>query len=66
MLDPETKEYYLNLITLSENINSKYYLNLIDKESKQLKYPIVITPKFKRPRIDRLISIKINVLDIRI
>eukprot|EP00347_Sterkiella_histriomuscorum_P023297 403335185 len=72
-VDPQEEKYYLSLISLGNAKNSKpnnknedlkiktkFYLNLIDRDTKAIKYPIIIQPKFKKPKIDRYIEVKIQ------
>lgn len=33
---------------------------MIDKETKSVKYPIIIQPRFKKPKVDRYIEIKLE------
>ena len=56
MIDPEDSKYYLNLISISKT-QKRFYLNLIDKETKNIKYPIIIEPKMRRPKIDSYMEI---------
>ncbi|CDW89092.1 UNKNOWN [Stylonychia lemnae] len=76
MIDPnEDDKYYLNLVSLGDKLiknpdgshqdfetqnKTRFYLNLVDNKTKAVKYPIIVEPHFKRPKIDRYIEIKLH------
>ena len=60
MIDPDDQSYYLNLITIKRRLNTQIYLNMIDTDTKSVKYPIIIEPNLTKPKIDRFIDLKVK------
>jgi len=42
MIDPDDNNYFLNLITLNKKEPLRIYLNMIDPETKSVKYPVIV------------------------
>lgn len=60
MLDPDDNSYYMNLVTIKRSHSNGIYLNMIDTNTKTVKYPIIIKPNLTKPKIDRFINLKVK------